>query len=266
MIKYIAAIAATTSVALADPVILQSTTSTQNSGLYDAILPIFTQETGIDVHVVAVGTGQALKNARNCDGDLLVVHAKPAEEAFVADGYGVARADLMYNDFVIVGPQDDLANLSSATTVSMALSQINNMQARFLSRGDDSGTHKAERRLWDEAGIDPDLGNGEWYLETGAGMGATINTARGLNAYVLTDRAAWIRFGNKGDFEIVFENDPALFNQYGVVTLSAEHCPNANHRDSTKLRDWLLGVDGQLEIQNYNIAGEQLFFPNATAP
>lgn len=137
---------------------------------------------------------------------------------------------------------------------------------RFVSRGDDSGTHKAERRLWQNAGIDPDLGNGEWYLETGAGMGATINTARGLNAYVMTDRATWIRFGNKGDFEIVFENDPALFNQYGIVTLSTDHCPNANHTGAVQLRDWLLSKEGQSEIAAYAIADEQLFFPNASDP
>lgn len=247
----------------AEPVVLQSTTSTQNSGLYDAILPTFTAETGIDVHVVAVGTGQALKNAQNCDGDLLIVHAKSAEEAFVASGYGTERTDLMYNDFIIVGPKDDPASIGLETSISGALDRISDMQFRFMSRGDDSGTHKAERRLWTLAEIDPDLGNGEWYLETGAGMGATINTARGLNAYVMTDRSTWIRFSNKGDFEIHFENDSALFNQYGIVSISPDHCPKANLEGASQLRNWLLSAEGQTKIAGYTIEGEQLFFPNA---
>jgi len=248
--------------AFADPITLQSTTSTQNSGLYDAILPAFTAESGIEVQVVAVGTGQALQNARNCDGDLLIVHATEAEEAFVADGYGTNRADLMYNDFVIVGPPADPADIRGTDDVQAALSAIATAEARFMSRGDDSGTHKAELRLWAPTAIDPAEFSGTWYLETGAGMGATLNTARGLNAYVMTDRATWLRFGNKGDFEVLLEGDPDLFNQYGVVQISPDHCPRANLTDATTLRNWLLN-DGQEAIAAYEVEGEQLFFPNA---
>ena len=248
--------------AFADPITLQSTTSTQNSGLYDVILPVFTKETGIDVRVVAVGTGQALKNAQNCDGDLLIVHAKEAELAFVENGFGTDRADLMYNDFVIVGPSNDPAAIRALSSVQQVLSQIADTETRFMSRGDDSGTHKAEVRLWTPTGIDPRDFSGTWYLETGAGMGATLNTARGLNAYVMSDRATWLRFGNKGDYEILFEGDPELFNQYGVVQISPDHCPRANLGDAARLRDWLL-TDGQGAIASYQLVGEQLFFPNA---
>lgn len=248
---------------VADPVILQSTTSTQNSGLYDAILPEFTQQTGIEVRVIAVGTGQALKNARNCDGDLLIVHARDAEEAFVAEGFGTDRADLMYNDFVIVGPPADPANVGNVTSAPDALTAISEFGARFMSRGDDSGTHKAERRLWTQTGIDPVDFSGTWYLETGAGMGATLNTARGLDAYTMTDRATWLRFSNKGDFQILFEGDSALFNQYGVVQISLTHCPKANLTEAAVLRNWLL-QEGQQSIAGYQLQGEQLFFPNGS--
>ena len=248
--------------AIADPIVLQSTTSTQNSGLYDAILPVFTAQTGIEVRVVAVGTGQALKNAQNCDGDLLIVHARKAEDEFVAAGFGTDRADLMYNDFVIVGPPSDPAGIRASESAQEALVAISQNEARFMSRGDDSGTHKAEQRLWAPTGVAPQDFSGTWYLETGAGMGATLNTARGLNAYTLTDRATWLRFSNKGDFEILFEGDPAMFNQYGVVQIAPNHCPNANLDDAATLRNWLLS-DGQGVIADYKVQSQQLFFPNA---
>ncbi len=249
--------------ASADSLIVQSTTSTQNSGLYDAILPAFTATSGISVNVVAVGTGQALRNAQNCDGDLLIVHATEAETDFVEAGYGQNRTDLMYNDFVIVGPVADKAGISDATSVSEALARISQTEARFMSRGDDSGTHKAEIRLWDSIEINPMGASGTWYLETGAGMGATLNTARGLDAYALTDRATWLRFGNKGDFQVLFEGDATLFNQYGLVRISPEHCPNANFEEADQLANWLLGEEGQEAISDYSIENEQLFFPNA---
>lgn len=250
--------------ASAGSVFVQSTTSTKNSGLYDHLLPMFREETGINVNVVAVGTGQAIKNAMNCDGDVLLVHAKSAEEKFVADGWGVSRADLMYNDFVIVGPQDDPAGVSGLTDATEALRAING-QAIFASRGDDSGTHKKEMALWAAAGIDPTGASGKWYRETGAGMGATLNTGVGMGAYVLTDRATWITFGNKLDYVIHVEGDKALFNQYGVIVVNPERCPAANTEDGQVFVDWLLSDDGQAAIAAYKVDDQQLFFPNAAA-
>jgi len=254
----------TTIVGAADnSIIVQSTTSTANSGLYDHLLPIFTGETGIKVNVVAVGTGQAIRNARNCDGDVLLVHAKSAEEQFVNDGYGVARADLMYNDFVLVGPADDPAGIAGANSVAGAMSAIATSSSLFASRGDDSGTHKKERSLWKEAGIDPAAASGEWYRETGSGMGATLNAGIGMNAYVMTDRATWISFGNKSDFRILFEGDDALYNQYGVILVNAEKCPSVNSEAGQEFIDWLLSGPGQSAIGAYQVDGQQLFFPNA---
>jgi len=210
-----------------DPfIIVQSTTSTQNSGLYDHILPIFEAESGIDVRVVAVGTGQAIKNAANCDGDVLLVHAKPAEQEFVADGFGTERHDVMYNDFVIVGPGDDPAGIAGMEDVTAALSAIAAAGSPFASRGDDSGTNKKEMRLWAETDVDPAAASGTWYRETGSGMGATLNTATAMGAYTMSDRATWVAFANKGDFEILVEGDPRLFNQYGIIPVSPEHCPS----------------------------------------
>lgn len=253
---------------LADTIIVQSTTSTQNSGLYDYLLPLLEKDTGImgtgiKVNVVAVGTGQAIKNARRCDGDVLLVHAKSAEEKFVADGYGDYRRDLMYNDFVIIGPKADPANLAGAHDVIDALQRIKQAGAKFASRGDDSGTHKKERSLWQAAAIDPGAGSGQWYLETGSGMGATLNTGVSLGAYVLTDRATWIAFANKQDADILFEGNPALFNQYGVIPVSAEKCPNVNREAAETFARWLLSDAGQAAIRAYQVDGKQLFFPNA---
>ncbi|MCB1451660.1 MAG: extracellular solute-binding protein [Nitratireductor sp.] len=243
---------------------VQSTTSTQNSGLYDYLLPIFKEKTGIEVRVVAVGTGQAIKNAQNCDGDVLLVHAKPAEEKFVAEGYGVKRDDLMYNDFVIVGPSADPAGIKGSNDVKASLAAIREKAAPFASRGDDSGTHKAELKLWKAAGIDPKADSGSWYRETGSGMGATLNTAVGMGAYALTDRATWLSFANKGDYDIAVEGDKDMFNQYGVMLVNPAKCPAVKQADGQAFIDWLLSTEGQTAIAEYKIGGKQLFFPNAT--
>ncbi len=244
-------------------IVVQSTTSTRNSGLYDAILPQFTEETGIEVRVVAVGTGQALRNARNCDGDVLLVHARAAEEAFVADGYGLSRADLMYNDFVLVGPSDDPAQVAGTTGIAPALAAIADARAPFASRGDDSGTHKKERTLWTTARVDPSDASGTWYRETGSGMGATLNIASGMNAYTLTDRATWIAFSNRGDLRILSEGDPALFNQYGIIAINPDRCPDVKAAPARVFIDWLLSKAGQSAIAAYRRDDRQLFFPNA---
>ena len=249
--------------AQADSIIVQSTTSTANSGLYDAILPEFTETSGITVNVVAVGTGQAIRNADNCDGDVLLVHAKPSEEAFVASGGGVERFDVMYNDFVLVGPADDPAGVGNATTVADALYKIEQSKSLFASRGDDSGTHKKERALWGAASLDPSDASGTWYRETGSGMGATLNAAVGMGAYTLTDRATWISFKNKSDFQIVLEGDDSLFNQYGVILVNPEKCPNVDAKAGQAFVNWLLTDTGQNAIAGYRLDGQQLFFPNA---
>jgi tungstate transport system substrate-binding protein len=244
-------------------IIVQSTTSTQDSGLLDAILPLFADTTGIEARVVAVGTGQALKNARNGDGDVLLVHARPAEEQFVGDGWGVERFDVMYNDFVIVGPAEDPAGVAGSSGAVAALTALAAARAPFASRGDDSGTHKAELALWDEAGVDVAAASGDWYRETGSGMGATLNTGTGMGAYILTDRATWIGFGNKGDYRIAVEGDPKLFNQYGVVLVNPERHPNVKAEDGQAFIDWITGPEGQQAIVDYKIDGQQPFFPNA---
>ncbi len=259
---FLAAFAATTAQA-GDSIIVQSTTSTANSGLYEAILPAFKDTSGITVNVVAVGTGQAIRNAENCDGDVLLVHAKPSEEKFVASGGGVERTDLMYNDFVVVGPVDDPAQVASATNITDALTKIANAGALFTSRGDDSGTHKKERALWATANLTPADASGTWYRETGSGMGATLNAAVGMGAYTLTDRATWISFQNKSDFKIVLEGDETLFNQYGVILVNPDKCPNVDATAGQTFIDWLLSDAGQAAIAGYKLDGQQLFFPNA---
>ena len=251
--------------AQAQSIIVQSTTSTANSGLYDYLLPIFRDKTGILVNVVAVGTGQAIRNAQNCDGDVLLVHAKAAEEAFVAEGFGTERTDLMYNDFVVVGPAADPAGVSGMADVQGALTKIAETGALFASRGDDSGTHKAEMALWASAGVDPTAASGAWYRETGSGMGATLNTGIGMGAYVLTDRATWISFGNKQDYSIVVQGDEDMFNQYGVIPVNPEKCPSVNAEAARTFADWLVSGEGQAAIAGYKIADQQLFFPNAPA-
>ena len=247
-----------------DPfIVVQSTTSTQNSGLFERILPIFTRKTGIEVRIVAVGTGQAIRNAANGDGDVLFVHAKAAEEEFVADGYGVSRADVMFNDFVIVGPPTDPARIEGMADAVAALAKIAEVEAPFASRGDDSGTNKAELRLWEDTGIDVRAASGTWYRETGSGMGATINTGKGMGAYVMTDRATWIAFGNKSDYRIVVEGDLRLFNQYGIVLVNPERHPHVKADLGRQFVDWILSEEGQAAIADFTIEGQQLFFPNA---
>ena len=246
-----------------EAIIVQSTTSTANSGLYDHLLPVFEDKSGIKVNVVAVGTGQAIRNAQNCDGDVLLVHARAAEETFVEAGYGIERFDLMYNDFVIVGPPADPADIGGGADARSALASIADAKALFASRSDDSGTHKKEMALWQSAGIDPTGASGDWYRETGSGMGATLNTGIGMNAYVMTDRATWISFENKRDFKTMIEGDEALFNQYGVILVSPERCPNVNAEPGQIFIDWLLSPDGQNAIQAFRIDGQQLFYPSA---
>jgi len=245
-------------------IIVQSTTSTQNSGLLDHILPKFTEKTGIEVRVVAVGTGQALKNAANGDGDVLLVHAKPAEEKFIADGFGVKRFDVMYNDFIIVGPESDPAGLGGMADAPAALKKLAAAKAPFASRGDDSGTHKKERSLWKDAGIDPSSASGSWYRETGSGMGATLNAAVGMGAYSMTDRGTWISFKNKGKFKVLVEGDAKLFNQYGVMLVNPKKHPKVKAAEGQAFIDWLIGPEGQAAIAGYKLNGQQLFFPNAT--
>ncbi|MFM1813972.1 MAG: hypothetical protein RLZ98_667 [Pseudomonadota bacterium] len=245
-------------------IIVQSTTSTKNSGFYDFVLPKFRAETGITVNVVAVGTGQAINNARNCDGDVLLVHAKSAEEEFVAGGFGVKRSDLMYNDFVIVGPPADPAGIAGSKEAAGALKKIASGQALFASRGDDSGTHKKEKSLWKAAGIDQKAASGKWYRETGSGMGATLNAGVGMGAYVLTDRATWIAFKNKGDFKMHVEGDKALFNQYGIILVNPKKCPAVKADAGQKFINWLLSPKGQKTIGEFKKGREQLFFPNAS--
>jgi len=243
-------------------IIVQSTTSTQNSGLFDHILPMFTEKTGIEVRVVAVGTGQALKNAANGDGDVLLVHAKSAEEKFVAGGLGVKRFDVMYNDFVIVGPDNDPAKVGGMHDAPASLKMIAEAEAPFASRGDDSGTHKKELALWKEAGVDVAAASGGWYRETGSGMGATLNTAVGMEAYALTDRATWISFKNKANLKTLVEGDDKLFNQYGVILVNPQKHPKVKVEAGQAFIDWLIGPEGQKAIAGYKLNGQQLFFPN----
>lgn len=240
-----------------------STTSTENSGLFEYLLPKFQEQTGIEVRVVAVGTGQAIELAKNGDADVLFVHHTPSEEDFVAEGHGVERSDVMYNDFVIVGSASDPAGIKGMKDVSAALKKIAENQAAFASRGDDSGTHKKELSLWEEAGVDIQNASGAWYRETGSGMGATLNTASGMDAYALTDRATWLQFGNKGNLAILLEGDAKLFNQYGIILVSPEKHPHVKKDLGQKFVDWILSEEGQALISAYEIEGQQAFFPNA---
>ena len=243
-------------------IILQSTTSTQNSGLLDYILPIFEKQTGIKVHVVSVGTGQALKNARNGDGDVLLVHAKSAEEEFVKQGYGVKRFDVMFNDFVIIGPQNDPAKINQQKTITQVFQSIAQQKLTFISRGDDSGTHKKELSLWKVSGIKPATDQ-SWYRESGSGMGATLNIAVGMGAYIMSDRATWIAYKNKTNLKILFEGDKRLFNQYGVILVNPDKHKNIKAKQGQAFIDWLLSPKGQTSIKAFKVDGKQLFFPNA---
>lgn len=247
----------------ADRVLVQSTTSTENSGLYSYLLPLFQAETGLRVDVVAVGTGQAIKNARNGDADVLLVHAKAAEEKFVADGLGVKRFDLMYNDFVLIGPKDDPDGVTHAKTLPNVLAILAKGTAPFFSRGDDSGTHKKERALWQDAGIKVDPSGAGWYRETGAGMGATLRIAVESQGYTLSDRATWIAFAGKGRHDILFAGDADLFNQYGIIAVNPEKHPHVNASGAQMFINWILSKHGQDLIAAYSRDGQQLFFPNA---
>jgi tungstate transport system substrate-binding protein len=247
-------------------IILQSTTSTANSGLYDAILPSFTARSGIKVHVVAVGTGQAIKNARNGDGDVLLVHAKSAEEKFVGKGFGVKRFDVMYNDFIVVGPPSDPAGIAGMTDASSAFANIARVGATFASRGDNSGTHKKELAVWHESGVDVASASGTWYRETGSGMGATLNVAVGMGAYALTDRGTWISFKNKAGFTIAVQGAHELVNQYGIILVNPARHRHIKAEAGQMFIDWLLGAAGQAAIAAYRLGGQQLFFPNAKQP
>ena len=244
-------------------IVLQSTTSTRNSGLFDHILPVFFEKTGIEVRVVAVGTGQAIRNAANGDGDVLLVHARSAEEQFVEEGHGIARANVMYNDFVIVGPPSDPAAIKGMVDSIAALKTVAQSKAPFASRGDDSGTHKAELGLWGETGVDVQAASGGWYRETGSGMGATLNIGIGMDAYVMTDRATWIAFANKGEYRIMVEGDPKLFNQYGIIPVNPQRHPHVKAEPGRRFVDWMLSEEGQAAIASHRIDGQQLFFPNA---
>jgi tungstate transport system substrate-binding protein len=239
-----------------------STTSTEQSGLFKRLLPAFEKKTGIRVRVVALGTGQALDMGRRGDADVAFVHDKAAEEKMLAEGVFVERREVMYNDFVIVGPKSDPAKAKGSDVVA-ALRQIAQAKAPFASRGDKSGTHAAELRLWKDAGIDPQQGKGSWYRETGSGMGPTLNTASGMNAYALADRGTWLSFKNRGELTILVEGDRRLFNQYGVMLVNPAKHPHVKKAEGMAFIDWVTSADGQKAIADYEIDGEQLFFPNA---
>ena len=240
-----------------------STTSTEQSGLFKYLLPIFEKKAGIQVRVVAVGTGQALDIGRRGDADVVFVHAKPLEEKFMAEGQGVKRYDVMYNDFVLVGPKSDPAKVSGTKDIVAALRKIRAAQAPFVSRGDRSGTHFAELQLWKDAGIDIAKDKGPWYRDTGQGMGPALNTAAAMNAYILSDRGTWLSFKNRRDLGIVVEGDKRLFNQYGIMLVNPEKHPDVKKEWGQQFVDWIISPEGQQAIAGYKINGEQLFFPDA---
>ena len=243
-------------------IVVASTTSTQDSGLFGHLLPIFKKTTGIEVKVIAQGTGQALDTARRGDADVVFVHAKAQEEKFLAEGFAVKRFDVMYNDFVLIGPKSDPAGVKGGN-IETALKTIQARGAPFVSRGDRSGTHSAELALWKQAGIDIAATKGPWYREIGQGMGAALNTAGAMNGYVLSDRGTWISFRNRGDLDIVVEGDKRLFNQYGVMLVNPEKFPHVKKEAGQAFVDWLVAPEGQAAIAGYRIGGQQLFFPNA---
>jgi tungstate transport system substrate-binding protein len=247
-------------------IVVASTTSTQDSGLFRYLLPLFKARSGIEVKVVALGTGQALDTARRGDADVVFVHAKSEEEKFLAEGFAVKRYPVMYNDFVLIGPKNDPAGIRGEKDIVAALSTLKDKQAAFISRGDRSGTHVAELNLWKLAGIDIAAEKGRWYKEIGQGMGAALNTASAADAYVLADRATWLSFKNKGDLIVVVEGDKRLFNQYGVMLVSPARHPTVKKEFGQEFIDWLVSAEGQRDIAGYRINGEQLFYPNAGDP
>jgi tungstate transport system substrate-binding protein len=240
-----------------------STTSTEQSGLFKHMLPAFQKKTGIEVRMVALGTGQALDMARRGDADVVFVHAKAAEEKFIAEGHGVKRLPVMYNDFVLIGPYSDPAKVVGGKDVTAALKKIKSESATFVSRGDRSGTHMAELALWTQSGIDIAADKGPWYRDTGQGMGPALNSASSMNGYILSDRATWLAFKNRGDLTIVMEGDKRLFNQYGVILVNPEKHKHVKKELAQAFIDWVVSADGQNAIADYRIGGEQLFFPNA---
>lgn len=257
---------ATPALAQDKSIVVSSTTSTQDSGLFGHILPLFKAKTGIDVKVISQGTGQALDTGRRGDADVVFVHAKPQEEKFVADGFGVKRNPVMYNDFVLVGPKSDPAGVKGRD-IAKAFTTIKAKAAPFISRGDRSGTHAAELALWKIANIDvAGADKGPWYKEIGQGMGAALNTASASNAYVLTDRGTWLSFRNRGDLDIIVEGDNKLFNQYGVILVNPAKHAHVKKELGQQFIDWLISAEGQKAIADYKINGQQLFFPNATVP
>jgi tungstate transport system substrate-binding protein len=244
-------------------IVVASTTSTQDSGLFGSILPKFKAKTGIDVKVIAQGTGQALDTGKRGDADVVFVHAKSQEEKFVADGFGVKRFGVMYNDFVLIGPKSDPAKIKGGKDILAGLKAINEKSTPFVSRGDKSGTHAAELALWKAASLDPAGGKLAWYREIGQGMGAALNTAGAMGGYVLSDRGTWISFKNKGDMEIAVEGDRRLFNQYGIILVNPEKHPSVKKDLGQAFIDWVVSGEGQQAIRDYTIDGQQLFFPNA---
>jgi tungstate transport system substrate-binding protein len=244
-------------------IVVASTTSTEQSGLFGFLLPRFTEKTGIPVKVVAVGTGQALDIGRRGDADVVFVHDRPAEDKYMSEGFGVRRFDVMYNDFVIVGPKADPAHISGSKDVMAAFRDIAAAKAAFISRGDRSGTHAAELRYWKDAGIDIDAVKGSWYRDIGQGMGPALNMASAENAYLLADRGTWLSFKNRGDLAILVEGDKRLFNQYGVMLVNPARHPDVKTREGQAFIDWLISPDGQKTIADYKVGGEQLFFPDA---
>jgi tungstate transport system substrate-binding protein len=267
------ALAATIALAAAFParaqdksIIVASTTSTQDSGLFGHILPLFKAKTGIDVKVVAQGTGQALDTGRRGDADVVFVHAKAPEEKFVADGFGVKRYPVMYNDFVLIGPKSDPAGIKGMSDVAKALQAIKAKEAPFISRGDRSGTHIAELDLWKASGIDIGKEKAPWYKEIGQGMGAALNVASATGAYVLADRGTWLAFKNRGDLDILVAGDKRLFNQYGVILVNPARHPHVKKELGQASIDWLVSPEGQRAITDYKVGGEQLFYPNANDP
>jgi tungstate transport system substrate-binding protein len=243
-----------------------STTSTEQSGLFGFLLPVFEKKSGIQVRVVALGTGQALDLARRGDADVVFVHAKAAEEKFLAEGQGVRRSPVMYNDFVLIGPKGDPAKIGGGRDILVALKKIEAAKAPFVSRGDRSGTHMAELKLWKETGIDIDRAKGPWYRDTGQGMGPALNTASSMNAYILADRGTWLAFKNRGELKILVEGDKRLFNQYGVMLVNPAKHPSVKKDLGQTFIDWLVSPEGQKVIADYKINGEQLFYPDANEP
>ena len=244
-------------------IVVSSTTSTEQSGLFKHLLPAFEKKTGIQVKVVAVGTGQALDIGRRGDADVVFVHDKVAEEKFVNEGFASKRTEVMYNDFVLIGPKSDPAKINGGKDIQVAFKKIADSKSTFVSRGDKSGTHAAELRYWKGAGVEVSASQA-WYKETGSGMGPALNTASGMNGYILSDRATWLTFKNRGDLAILVQGDPKLFNQYGVMLVHPRKHPHVKHVEGQAFIDWIISKDGQDTIASYQVGGEQLFFPNAS--